>query len=675
VKPGIDGIYLGDGSICGDCNNNGIPDETDIEMGTSQDCNTNSIPDECDTFGCCGPTVGQCGNTLIDICMTIGGNWLGDDCLQCPRQSVGIIVEPGGQVFIHNIGPPVDCDLGAPSPGGGCVPGQFIDPWKTEPGGCQQFGVPDSPAIPAGFFETGSDPFTGTVCLEGVPLGPTPFGDFGEADTLILRTQDPFDRCDLPDPNPVVVPIEIVALSLESVSPITVTFNGGQDPENWDVVVDLSAFPAPLGQLSATKSHCNGGTYTSVLNVQPRFTFTKVGDPGEVRVLDTGVPALGISPTTFDASAMSSPWVHDVDPPYDTTLDPCTAFHGGLDEMNPTTLCDCNNNGTRDRCDLEDCPGGNVDCQDCNDNGVPDSCDIGSGSSTDNDTNGVPDECVPVGCAVTANCADTDANGTRDDNCVWWECAAGSCLDTTLTQFADMGGAYGVCPPDTFANVHDKNHALSCFSGTNTCDAINIDAGGEFGQCPPDGFCNIHDVNHALSAFAGTTTCSCPSGPAPAFDPAVVGEAVLTLVPRTRTVQPGGTIAVDVFIDGRFDALRSYQLDVRVTGGKGGALKLVDMRIDDRKDAIFGGRADAFDAFNVNTSQMLSGLNGGNGVSIKGPAYLATFTYEASQDVSGQFVVDINGGENGQTYLIAPGDGEVTIGAPKPAVVGVSKRR
>jgi hypothetical protein len=33
-----------------DCNNNTIPDATDIANGTSQDCNANSVPDECESF-------------------------------------------------------------------------------------------------------------------------------------------------------------------------------------------------------------------------------------------------------------------------------------------------------------------------------------------------------------------------------------------------------------------------------------------------------------------------------------------------------------------------------------------------------------------------------------------------------------------------------------------------
>ncbi len=34
-----------------DCNGNGIPDNADIDAGTSQDCNANGVPDECDIAG------------------------------------------------------------------------------------------------------------------------------------------------------------------------------------------------------------------------------------------------------------------------------------------------------------------------------------------------------------------------------------------------------------------------------------------------------------------------------------------------------------------------------------------------------------------------------------------------------------------------------------------------
>ncbi len=406
IFPGATATYLGDGTSCDpnpcDCNGNGVPDGTDISSLTSADCDGNGVPDECENFGCCGPQNGQCGDASLAGCDAIGGTWMGVDCMRCPMQNVALINEGGGQIFVHVIGPPVDCDLApAPSPEGpGCTPGQFIDAWNTEAGqGCHNFGVTGSPAIPANFFvDPGSDPFTGSICLEGVPLGPTPFGDFGTADTLVLRTQDPFDRCELPNPNPVVVSIEIVELNLKSIQPIEVMVNG--QPEFWDVFVDLSSVTPTAGQLTATKDHCNGGMYTSILNVQPRFTFVKVGDPGQVRVLDTGTEA-GFDPIVLDQSANPAPWVHDVDPPFDTSLDPCTSFHGGFNELAPTTSCDCNGNTVRDRCDIEQCPGGDASCQDCNGNETPDGCDIGQGQSPDGNGDGIPDECA-AGPAIPA---------------------------------------------------------------------------------------------------------------------------------------------------------------------------------------------------------------------------------------------------------------------------------
>jgi beta-glucanase (GH16 family) len=285
---------------------------------------------------------------------------------------------------------------------------------------------------------------------------------------------------------------------------------------------------------------------------------------------------------------------------------------------------------------------------------------------------GTGGECV-IGNA--ASCADVNGDDIRDDNCVWWECT-GSCLDTPLQEFADMGGGFGDCPPDGFANIHDRNHALTCFANTNPCDRINVDAGGAFGDCAPDGFCNIHDANHALNAFAGTTSCSCPSGPAPEFGPQVVGEATLRLEPRARKRNHGGTIDIDVFVDGPVDALRSYQLDVQVSGGKSGKLHLVAIRIDDRPDVVFGQHTDAFNAFNVRAGQMLSGVADPSGAAKRNGAYLATYSYMPTPEAEGDFVVDVIRGPGNHTFLVGSFDGMIVIESTRPAVVsaGVGRR-
>ncbi len=153
----------------------------------------------------------------------------------------------------------------------------------------------DIPPIPADFFEPGSDPFTGTVRLGGA--------QFGSADTIIERTGSMEFPCDPAFSRQ--VPIELVALSLKSCEPITVTTNGGLDPQDWDVSVDLSVVSTQQGHVTVLKTHANGGTYESTLYVQPRLTFTHP-DSGEVRVLDTGLE--GILPLELYSTGPSS-WV------------------------------------------------------------------------------------------------------------------------------------------------------------------------------------------------------------------------------------------------------------------------------------------------------------------------------------------------------------------------------
>ncbi len=432
-----------------DCNTNGVPDLQDIVDGTSDDCNGNGTPDECERGACCIPPADCADNQTEEGCLAAGGVFRGP-CAECPAQSVVIIQEPGGDVFVHSIGPPVGCppppgEPRAQLPDCPVPPASFIDPWvspvdPSQSTMCHHFGVPGSPAIPADFFGQGSDPFIGIVCLQGLPLGPTPWGHFGDADTLIARTLDPFDKCDLPSQNEATVPIEIMALSLQGVEPITVTFNGGQNPQQWDVtLVDLSEVAPPPGTLSAVKSHCNGGTYTSVLDVQPRFTLAKVGDPGQMLVLDTGLT--GVAPIQLVQSD-PAPWVSLIDPNLGVDGDPCSDFHAGTEDPQPTFACDCNtnqindvceadcnSNGIPDDCDVRDCPAGELACADCNTNGVPDGCEL---AGNDCNSTGVPDDCELAG-------NDCDSNGMPD------ECAP-DCNSNGVPDACDLaGGASADC--------------------------------------------------------------------------------------------------------------------------------------------------------------------------------------------------------------------------------------
>ena len=131
--------------------------------------------------------------------------------------------------------------------------------------------------LPAGFFGPGSDPFDGGVPMKGKPLGSSPLcpGDLGPADMLILRSESAV----LPGiPSDDVIAVEIVELSLVSVAPITVSYNGGASTEDWDVELTLSSIAPSEGSMLITKFHPNGGAFAASIILRPYFTFTRVSD-------------------------------------------------------------------------------------------------------------------------------------------------------------------------------------------------------------------------------------------------------------------------------------------------------------------------------------------------------------------------------------------------------------
>ncbi len=303
---------------------------------------------------------------------------------------------------------------------------------------------------------------------------------------------------------------------------------------------------------------------------------------------------------------------------------------------------------------------------------------------------------LPAACpnGTVAECCDPDSDGIRNDACVRCRCDTSPECAFENVLFADIGGPFGDCAPDGFCNVHDRNHALGCFSSTTACESLFIDAGGAFGSCVPDGFCNIHDANHALTCFSGTNVCTCPAGPSPTAPPVTVGAARLRVVPEARTVVAGGEIRVRVFVepsavrparacvlpsawDRRVEpaprGMQSYQLHLGVSGGLRGGLELIDISIEPRGNYVFASHNDVFDAFNVGTGQMLAGINVADAVTGSG-GYLATYTYRAADNAVGTFVVDALYDETAgdQTFLIAPFNNKIDVAGTTPGVISVT---
>jgi hypothetical protein len=143
--------------------------------------------------------------------------------------------------------------------------------------------------------------------------------------------------------------------------------------------------------------------------------LTNTGDQGVVSFRGSDTVRI------FDAMTLSF-----VGPPIPMEVTTCSGATPSGDEpkqlvINHTSNClgapDCNQNGTRDFCDIAQCPTDDPSCQDCNSNGRPDGCEICSGDGRvwgclpDCNENGIPDECdIDEGTSQDAN-----GNGIPDD--------------------------------------------------------------------------------------------------------------------------------------------------------------------------------------------------------------------------------------------------------------------
>ncbi|MBK8266937.1 MAG: hypothetical protein IPK83_00970 [Planctomycetes bacterium] len=169
------------------------------------------------------------------------------------------------------------------------------------------FGTGGSnPAIPAGFFGPGSDPFIGRIDLKGDPFDTNAYGNA----SMLAQRSNEATLADDPIGTTRTVDLEVTQLSLISINPITVTQNGGQNPQDWNVRVGLSPSIVPVGSLTAQKTHENGGTFGSTLPVQPYLIFTRASNPNDLVTLDTGEQ--GLPPHFF--TSQGTPYVHTVEP-------------------------------------------------------------------------------------------------------------------------------------------------------------------------------------------------------------------------------------------------------------------------------------------------------------------------------------------------------------------------
>jgi hypothetical protein len=188
-------------------------------------------------------------------------------------------------------------------------------------------------------------------------------------------------------------------------------------------------------------------------------------------------------------------------------------------------------------------------------------------------------------------------------------------------------------------------------------------------SCVPDQDVNLDDILAVLDAFAGfpypcSNPCSSGSPMGPGEGEGPMGPesvATVTLTADEEAIRAGHVVNVEVTVTSAETALRGYQVELPVSGGTSGSLVLEDISIDAQAaDFLFHGLS-YVSAFNESKGQMTAALSEGS-AGASSAKHLATFTYRASNDASGEFTITLGTSaillrdEGNQTVEWEPGD-------------------
>ncbi len=417
------------------------------------------------------------------------------------------------------------------------------DFWVTVHGGGQTYQDFSESPIPADFFGAGSEPFDGRIEFKGLPVGDP---QLEGVDTIVKRTGNAV----LNGPgSSATVPIELVALNLVSVEPITVIIGGIET--TWDVEVRAHPGGTPIipGTMTIRQTSQHGGTFDSVLPVVPFLFFTNVQNPSLVVTIDGGAQNM-----RFDFQSSNVPWLFDngncdvrtIDTPVtlssrfgNAVVDPSTPnFHASIALAPNSTTCkwvltleeeqlarhgvipprlsagdDSDGDGLRDDCD--NCPDvSNPEQEDGDADCIGDACDNclteSNYSQADNDSDGVGNVCDNCPDASNEDQADSDTDGVGD--------VCDDCPDAPNPEQADsdgdgLGDDCDNCPDDANADQADTdNNGVGdvCDEGGGP-DSDGDGISDAVDNCPDEFNTNQTDSDHDGIGDA----CDLPSTPRP----------------------------------------------------------------------------------------------------------------------------------------------------------------
>ena len=153
--------------------------------------------------------------------------------------------------------------------------------------------------IARNFFGPGSDPFIGSIRLKGRTIDPT----LGTTNVIMQRREE----INLVlGARPVNADLSLITIELQSVTPITITYNSGQNSEQWDVRVSRQESAPEEGRIIIEQSTADGGTYEATVQTRIFVKFIRRSD-GATRQLPFGL-IMGTGPTNV-------PWSFSANPP------------------------------------------------------------------------------------------------------------------------------------------------------------------------------------------------------------------------------------------------------------------------------------------------------------------------------------------------------------------------
>jgi hypothetical protein len=145
-----------------------------------------------------------------------------------------------------------------------------LDVWITRGDGSTFFSFADDP-LPRGFFCSGSDPFTGTIVFQGVPVPTEPEGVLKGADTILER----LDHAVFDPAGTAITRLQIKALHFVGVEAVQTSCGAFQA----EVVLDGEQ---PITEMRIHRENANGGRFDAEVAVRAKLVFTPIGRDGEV---------------------------------------------------------------------------------------------------------------------------------------------------------------------------------------------------------------------------------------------------------------------------------------------------------------------------------------------------------------------------------------------------------